>query len=194
MTRSPRTRIAAAAFGTALLVAGCGSGDDTSIDDLSVDETAAAEAIESADSVLDDVAAEVDETSADLAQALRDNGLDSVALLVEQVDITSLTGGAEFTFLAPNNEAFTAISADETADLLTDPTSIVDVLRNHVVQGEVVMADGLAGMDEFSSLGGESFPVTVDGEIVMVGDATIVQADIEAGDGVVHIVDRVLLP
>jgi uncharacterized surface protein with fasciclin (FAS1) repeats len=194
MTRSTRSRIVAAAFGTALLVAGCGSGEDTTVEDLGVDEEEAGDAIESAGSVVEEAAEDADAASADLAQALRDNGLDSLALLVEQVDLESITGGAEFTFFAPNNEAFTAISADETAELLTDPASIGDVLQNHVIQDQVVMAADLSGMDEVTSASGESFVVTVDGDTVMVGDATVVEADIEAAGGVIHIVDRVLLP
>lgn len=194
MTRSTRSRIAAAAFGAALLVAGCASDDDATVEDVSVDEEEAADAVETADSALEDVAADADEASTDLAQTLRDNDLESLALLVEQVDIGSLTGGAEFTFFAPNNEAFTAISADEAADLLTDPQGILDVLRNHVVQDDVIMAEDLAAMDEFEAASGATFVVTVDGDTVMVGDATVVEADIEAADGVVHIVDRVLIP
>jgi uncharacterized surface protein with fasciclin (FAS1) repeats len=194
MTRSTRSRIVAAAFGTALLVAGCGSGEDTTVEDLGVDEEEAGDAIESAGSVVEEAAEDADAASADLAQALRDNGLDSLALLVEQVDLESITGGAEFTFFAPNNEAFTAISANETAELLTDPASIGDVLQNHVIQDQVVMAADLSGMDEVTSASGESFVVTVDGDTVMVGDATVVEADIEAAGGVIHIVDRVLLP
>jgi uncharacterized surface protein with fasciclin (FAS1) repeats len=189
MTRSTRTRIAGAALGLgALIAAGCGDNDVQN-----VTEDTAADVIESADTIVGDVVDQADQATADLASTLRENGLDSVATLVERVDLGAITGGNDFTFFAPNNEAFTAITSDEAADLLSNPTRVADVLRNHLL-GEIVMSDELSEMSQIQPRSGQSFAVTTTGGDVSIGDATVVRADIEAAGGVIHIVDRVLLP
>jgi uncharacterized surface protein with fasciclin (FAS1) repeats len=63
-----------------------------------------------------------------------------------------------------------------------------------VVQGETLAAADLSSTEEIEAASGEMLPVTVEGGAVMIGDATVVEADIEAGDGIVHVVDRILLP
>ena len=136
---------------------------------------------------------EVDQASEDLAQALRDNGLENIAGLVEQVDVAELTGDEDFTFFAPNDDAFTTLDADEAADLLSDPGQILDVLRNHLLAGTIT-AEELANLDEVETEAGEQLPVTVDGDVVRVGDVTVVTADIDVAGGVVHVVDGLLLP
>jgi uncharacterized surface protein with fasciclin (FAS1) repeats len=189
MTRTTRTRIVGIALAAGVFVAaGCGDNDTQD-----VTSDTAADVIESADTIVGDVAEQADQASADLARTLRENGLDSVAALVERVDLASVTDGNDFTFFAPNNEAFTAISADQTAELLSSPGTVADVLRNHFLD-EMVMSDDLSDGDQIQPRGGQSFVVTTEGGAVMIGDATVVRADIEAAGGVIHIVDRILLP
>ena len=145
------------------------------------------------DSVVDDVVDEADSTSADLTQTLRDNGLNSAAGIVEKIDVAELVGDGEFTFLAPNDEAFTSLSADEMADLLSDPAQILETLRNHAPEGTQMAAD-LTTAASVDTRAGETLPVTVDGDTVMIGDAVVVTTDIEVGGGVIHVVDGFLLP
>lgn len=172
---------------TALVVmlAACGS-DTTSVDDGADVVTSAADVAVSA---VDRAEAEV----SDLAQTLRDEGLDSAAGVVEQIDVSELVGDGEFTFFAPSDEAFTSLTADDMADLLTDPSHILDTLRNHTLDGTYT-AEDLDGMDTVETRGGETLPVSVDGATITIGDVTVTKADISFGNGVIHVVDGFLLP
>ncbi len=171
-------------------IAACGSDDDPGVaiggGTVEVDVT----------ELENDLGSTVDNaesTTDDLAQTLRDNGLDSLASVVEQVDVSEIVGDGEFTLLAPNDEAFTSLSADDMADLLSDPGRIVDTLQNHVLDG-TISADDLAEMDTVETRAGETLALSVAGDTVTVGDVTIVSTDIEVGGGVVHVVDGFLLP
>ncbi len=192
--RRPKLRSILAAGTLIAVLAACGSDDDAAVDvgdgTVDVDVTALEGAV---DSVVDDVVDEADSSSADLAQTLRDNGLDSAAGIVEQIDVAELVGDGEFTFLAPNDEAFTSLSADDMADLLTDPAQILETLRNHSLDGTQTAAD-LTTESSVDTRAGESLAVTVDGDTVMIGDVTVVTTDIEVGGGVIHVVDGFLLP
>jgi uncharacterized surface protein with fasciclin (FAS1) repeats len=180
-TRRATAVLALAAFAGSLVA--CGSDDDASVD--------AGDVADVADSVVDE-ADNIDSTSADLAATLRENGLESIAGIVEQVDTSEFLGD-EFTFFAPDDDAFTTLGADQTADLLTDPARILDVLRNHTL-AETITSSELAGMDAVDTEAGETIPVTADGDAVRIGEVTVVTTDLEVGDGIVHVVDGFLLP
>jgi len=189
--RRPKLRGTIAAGTLIVVLAACGS-DNAAVDlgDGTVDVTALEGDV---DSVVDDVVDEADSSSADLAQTLRDNGLDSAAGIVDQIDVAELVGDGEFTFLAPNDEAFTSLSADDMADLLSDPAQILETLRNHSLDGTQTATD-LTTATSVDTRAGESLPVTVDGDTVMIGDVVVVTTDIEVGGGVIHVVDGFLLP
>jgi uncharacterized surface protein with fasciclin (FAS1) repeats len=186
MQRLTQRLISTAALG-ALALTACGSDDD------GVSESDVEAAADDAGGVVTDAAEAIDATAVDLESALRDNGLDSLAGIVEQVDVAELVGTETFTFFAPNDEAFTTLSAEQTADLLTDPSQILDTLRNHTVES-TVSAEELTSMDQVSTAAGETLEVSVDGDAVMVGDVVVVTTDIEVGDGVIHVVDGFLIP
>lgn len=177
--------IASTALITALAACGSETGSLDTDNDVGVVATDVAGVV---DSALDRAESEV----TDLAQALRDEGLDNVAGVVEQIDVSELVGDGEFTFLAPADDAFTALTADQMADLLTNPAEILDTLRNHVLDGTYTAAD-LAGMDTVETRSGESLPVSVEGETVTIGDVTVTKTDISFGNGVIHVVDGFLL-
>lgn len=186
------TSLAAGAL--VLGISACGSDDDAAVDvDGGTVEVDVTELENDVGSVVDDAVDEVESNTADLAQTLRDNGLDSLASVVEQVDVDELVGDGEFTFLAPNDEAFTSLSADDMADLLSEPGQILDTLQNHLLDGTISAAE-LAEMDSVQTRAGESLPVTVDADTVMVGDVVVVTTDVEVGGGVIHVVDGFLLP
>lgn len=209
-------RLAAAAVVVALL-AGCSSDDaEVAVEDATdqvaeaTEDAAAAvddatdTAEEDAEELVEDVAAEVDEAvedaadeiderSAAVVKALRDNNLESLASAVEQVDANELLGDGEFTLFAPNDEAFLELGADQTADLLSNPAELNTVLQNHVVT-EQIDSTALSGLTEVQTRSGNTLTITISGDTVMVGDATVVNADIEAADGVIHVVDSVLVP
>jgi uncharacterized surface protein with fasciclin (FAS1) repeats len=166
------------------LVAGCGDSDD-----------AADQATEAADGIGEAVPDDAADAQSSLADLLRDVGATSAASAVEQVDVSSLTDSDEFTFFAPDDDAFRSISADELADLLADPGRLIDVLRNHTIP-ERLSAEDLAERTEVTSELGRTLPVSSSDGMITIGDATVVTAGVidEAEAGVVHTVDRFLFP
>lgn len=182
--RRPGRRWARLALGVLVVVASCG-GDD--VDD------AVEEAADEVSAEADQAAEAAESESAELATVLRDNGLDSVASAVELVDFKEVVDAPEFTFFAPNDTAFQSLSADELADLLADPSAVAEVLRNHTVDAKVLSSDLTDGLEIETEAGG-TLTVTIDGDTVMIGAVTVVQADLDVNDGVIHVVDGLLIP
>jgi uncharacterized surface protein with fasciclin (FAS1) repeats len=178
-----------ASVGLAIGATACGS--DGTIDDVAEGDTeaVATDLAGAVDTVVEEAEAQTD----DLAQALRDNGLDNAAGIVEEIDVSELIAGEEFTFFAPTDEAFTSLSADETADLLGDPTMVLDVLRNHTLN-EAVTAAELTEAGSVQTEAGETVEVTEESGEVEIGGVVVVTTDITVGDGVIHVVDGFLLP
>ena len=109
--------------------------------------------------------------------------------------VDTLKGPGPFTVFAPTDEAFAKLPAGTVDDLLKpeNKDKLVAVLTYHVVPGKVMAAD-VAGKKTMakSVQGGE---ITVDGSNgVMVDNAKVVQADIVADNGVIHVIDAVILP
>ena len=79
--------------------------------------------------------------------------------------------------------------------LLADKEALASVLLYHVVDGKIMAAD-VVGLDGqmAETLSGSSFPVMIEGDKVMVGDSLVVITNIEAANGVIHVIDAVLLP
>ena len=97
-----------------------------------------------------------------------------------------------FTLFAPDDAAFANVDPDALTDLLADPLgALTDVLLYHAVGATALSGDLMDG-DEFATLEGNSVVITIDGGMVMVNDATVIAADIETYNGVVHVIDRVL--
>ncbi|MBI5929990.1 MAG: ABC transporter substrate-binding protein [Chloroflexi bacterium] len=108
----------------------------------------------------------------------------------------ALTGAGPFTIFAPTDDAFNtfmAANADLVNQALADPTILANLLSYHVVPGNLLAAD-VAGSTELTTLTGQTITVTVDGDsVVLNGTVKLVTTDIVAGNGVVHIIDAVLL-
>ncbi|WP_051062732.1 fasciclin domain-containing protein [Ilumatobacter nonamiensis] len=180
-----------AALAAAMLIAGAAC-SSAGVDDS---ESAIDDVSDEVDDVSDDVdeaAEDIDEAGGDLADVLADNGMESLASIVEEIDVTELVGTENFTFFAPSDEAFQSLDAGDLADLLADPTELDDVLRRHIV-ADTVDAAALSDMSSVETEGATTLDVTVEGDTVMVGDATVTRADIEVDNGVVHVVDRIFV-
>jgi uncharacterized surface protein with fasciclin (FAS1) repeats len=109
--------------------------------------------------------------------------------------VDTLKGAGPFTVFAPNDEAFAKLPAGTVEDLLKpeNKDKLVAILTYHVVPGKVMAAD-VAGKETMakSVQGGE---IKVNGTNgVMVNDAKVVQADIVADNGVIHVIDAVIMP
>ena len=114
----------------------------------------------------------------------------------------TLRGEGPFTVFAPTDDAFAALPAGTVDTLLADPTGdLADILTYHVVAGEVLAAD-VVGLDGQSveTVNGATFTVNVgdDGTVTLTdaagNDVTVVATDIMATNGVIHVIDAVLLP
>lgn len=110
--------------------------------------------------------------------------------LVEQGDLTEkLSSDGPFTLFAPTDTAFAALPDGA----LADPNTAQDVLLYHVVAGKF-MAGDLTDGTQLVTLLGDELPVTVQGDEIAVGGSPIVLSDLEAENGVVHVLETVLLP
>jgi uncharacterized surface protein with fasciclin (FAS1) repeats/predicted small secreted protein len=117
--------------------------------------------------------------------------------LVTAIEAAGLRDALEqtgpITVFAPNNSAFASMSQSQLTDLLSDPQALGGTLQHHVVEGSYPTSD-LSDGQSLTTLEGSDLPVSVQGDTVTVGGAEIVQADLRAGNGVVHIIDGVLEP
>jgi uncharacterized surface protein with fasciclin (FAS1) repeats len=104
-----------------------------------------------------------------------------------------LQGEGPFTVFAPTNDAFAALPAGLVDKLLLEENKdvLVKILTYHVVSGAVLAADVTAG--EVPSVEGQNITVTTEGG-VMVNNANVVATDIIASNGVIHVIDAVILP
>lgn len=106
--------------------------------------------------------------------------------------VETLKGEGPFTVFAPTDEAFAALPEGTVEGLLADPEALAAILTYHVVPGKVMSTDLSDGMMAATVNGAEITIGTTDG--VTVNDANVVTADIEASNGVIHVIDAVILP
>ena len=109
--------------------------------------------------------------------------------------VDTLKGTGPYTVFAPTDAAFDAVPKKTLAALLADPNvALKDVLTYHVVAGKVMSSD-LTDGQVITTVNGAPLTVTIKSDgTVMVGDATVVTADIETSNGVIHVIDTVLVP
>ena len=109
--------------------------------------------------------------------------------------IETLKGKGPFTVFAPTDEAFAKLPAGTVESLLKpeNKARLTAILTYHVVSGKVMAAD-VVKLKEAKTVQGESAKVMVMGGKVMVDNANIVKTDIAASNGVIHVIDSVLMP
>jgi uncharacterized surface protein with fasciclin (FAS1) repeats len=107
--------------------------------------------------------------------------------------VHTLKGKGPFTVFAPNDAAFAKLPPGTVESLLKNKTKLAAILKYHVIPGRVKAADVAGKSLEVATVEGQ--PVSVDGSFgVKVNDAHVIQPDIEASNGVIHVIDTVLLP
>jgi uncharacterized surface protein with fasciclin (FAS1) repeats len=130
-------------------------------------------------------------TIADLAAATPE--LSTLNGLIKQAGLTeTLKGAGPFTVFAPTNDAFKAVPAKTMEALGKDPAALKNVLMFHVLPGTVMAADVKNG--NVKTAQGSDLAVAKAGTMVTVDEAVVSTADIRASNGVVHVIDRVLIP
>ncbi|SRR6056297_2385623 len=107
--------------------------------------------------------------------------------------IETLKGEGPFTVFAPTDDAFAKIPADQLNALLADTEQLTAVLTYHVVAGKVTAAD-VVELDTATTVQGSDIDITVSDSGVMVDNANVVTTDIMASNGVIHVIDSVILP
>jgi uncharacterized surface protein with fasciclin (FAS1) repeats len=128
--------------------------------------------------------------------AISAGSFETLVAAVKAADLVDvLKGDGPFTVFAPTDEAFAKLPAGTVADLLKpeNKEKLVAVLTYHVVPGRV-MAKDVVSLKEAKTVQGQSLEVSIKDGAAMVDDAKIVKTDIAASNGIIHVIDTVVLP
>ena len=179
---------AALVLGLSLVGAAC-SDDEDSADDTTTTETTAEETTttEAAESSTDG------ETIVDIASG--DEQFSTLVTAVTEAGLAeTLSGEGPFTVFAPTNAAFEALPEGTVETLLEDPTGdLAEILQLHVISGEVDSDAALAAVDTCVETLGGQVKVAMDGEDLTFGGAVVSSTDIEASNGIIHVIDSVVV-
>lgn len=109
--------------------------------------------------------------------------------------VETLQGTGPFTVFAPNDDAFAKIPEATLNSLIEDKAGLTSVLTYHVVSGEVMAKDAMQ-LDgkNVKTVNGQSFKVTVKDGNVMIDGAKVIATDIKCSNGVIHVIDSVIMP
>ncbi|MFT5203735.1 MAG: transforming growth factor-beta-induced protein [Candidatus Aldehydirespiratoraceae bacterium] len=182
-------RLLSALLAFSLLAAACGDDDEVDSSDTTTTEAP------DDDMADEDMAAEPG-TIVDVAVA---NDFTTLVAAVQAAGLVeTLSGEGPFTVFAPTDEAFAAAleSLGLTAEELLASDDLASILTYHVVAGEVDAATAISldGQSAVTVNGAEINISVVDGSVVINDTATVIAADVEASNGIVHVIDAVLLP
>ncbi len=175
---------AALVLGLSLVGAACSDDEETS--ETTTTEAAAEE------TTTTEAAAEESETIVDIAAGNEDFST-LVTAVTEAGLVETLSGEGPFTVMAPTNAAFEALPAGTLDTLLADPTGdLTDILKLHVISGEVDSAAAAAAVGTcVETLGGKVL-ISQEGEDLFFGGAKITDVDITGSNGVIHVIDGVV--
>jgi len=107
--------------------------------------------------------------------------------------VDTLKGAGPFTVFAPTDEAFSKLPPGTVDALLKDIPKLKGILTYHVVGGKVMAAE-VVKLKSAKTVNGQSVQISVMGGKVMVDNANVVKTDIECSNGVIHVIDAVILP
>lgn len=110
--------------------------------------------------------------------------------------VETLKGKGPFTVFAPNDEAFEKLGKEKIEELLKDKKTLTSILTYHVIAGKV-MAEDAVKLDGKSAktVNGKKVEISVkDGKVYLNGKAVVIKADIVTSNGVIHVIDTVILP
>lgn len=181
----------------AFITFGCGGGGSTSNTEEETTETdATMEETTDAESSASDMETAPEEPAQDIVDlAIATENLSTLVTAVQAAELVeTLKGDGPFTVFAPTNAAFGALPEGTLEDLLKpeNKDQLAAVLTYHVVAGKVMSGDLSDGMTA-TTVNGKDITISV-GEGVQINDANVTTADIEGSNGVVHIIDAVILP
>ena len=126
--------------------------------------------------------------------AVSAGSFNTLVAAVQAADLVeTLSGPGPFTVFAPTDEAFAQIPEDQLNALLADKEALTAVLTYHVVAGKVMAAD-VVELSTAETVNGQSVDIHVMDGKVMIDGAEVVSADIETTNGVIHVINKVILP
>ena len=128
--------------------------------------------------------------------AVGNENFSTLVAAVKAADLVStLSSDGPFTVFAPTDEAFAKLPAGTVENLLKSENKdkLTAILTYHVVSGKVMAAD-VVKLDSATTVQGQSVNVTTNDGSVMINNANVVKADVKASNGVIHVIDTVLLP
>jgi uncharacterized surface protein with fasciclin (FAS1) repeats len=143
---------------------------------------------------------ELSKPNKDIVEIATGDNMGDVSTLVKAVVaadlVDTLKGPGPFTVFAPTNEAFAALPPGTLDDLLKpeNKEKLKAILLYHVHPGDAIMASQIHTMNLSTADAGKSLRVSVEGDTVMINDAKVIKTDIVAKNGVIHWIDKVLMP
>ena len=106
----------------------------------------------------------------------------------------TLSGKGPFTVFAPTDQAFAKLPKGTVESLLQDKKALTNILLYHVVAGAAVPATTAVTLTSAEMANGKTVKVVYDGKNLFINDARVVTADVKASNGIIHVIDTVLLP
>ncbi len=128
--------------------------------------------------------------------AVAAGSFNTLAAALEAADLVdTLKGDGPFTVFAPTDDAFAKLPAGTVENLLKpeNKDQLIAVLTYHVVPGKVTASD-VVKLDTATTVNGQAVDIKVSGETVMIDNATVASVDIMSSNGVIHVIDEVILP
>ncbi len=181
--------------GVYYLVAAVGTLDSPSVSLKTVDAATASElrAAIGEEEMMEEEMMTTEGTIVDIAVA--DGRFETLVTAVTAADLAgTLSSEGPFTVFAPTDDAFAALPEGTVESLLNDIPALTDILLYHVVSGEV-LAETVVTLDAATTLQGSDVTISVqDGNVFLNGTIQVIITDIVATNGVIHVIDKVLLP
>lgn len=126
--------------------------------------------------------------------ALETPELSTLVTALEAADLVdALAGPGPFTVFAPTNDAFAGLPDGVLDDLLANPEALTQVLLYHVAAGAKT-SKKLSGLSHLQTLLGQNVKISTDGKSLFINDAKVIISDIIASNGIIHVIDGVLIP
>lgn len=128
--------------------------------------------------------------------AIANKQFSTLVTAVKEAGLVEALSEGEWTVFAPTNAAFKKVGEEKLAAVLKDKELLTAILTAHVVKGSSVMAADVVKLNgkKVKTAQGTEFTIKVDGDTVMIGDAKVVKTDIKCKNGVIHVIDTVLMP
>lgn len=140
-----------------------------------------------------------DDKTADIVDTAVAGKFTKLVAAVKAADLVdTLKGKGPFTVFAPTDKAFEALGEETLAAVLKDKEKLKKILTYHVIAGEVPAKDAIElakGEKSAKTVQGESIKFSMDGkDLKLNGTATVIKADIKVANGVIHVIDQVIMP